>query len=1040
MRRRASKVDSTLHHVQAAVGLLRDIADDSDVSYLKPVAGISILILDIVHSAKTNREQCLQMVEQIYEIVCAIINACEANIENGLPSAMLHNISTFIQTLQNVHSFIRSQLDRGLINRIVRHVENTQQIDECKTALRHSMDLFSIQTGILNSVAVAEMHAATLNRHQQLLDYLADPEHDRKSIAGSLFSFQSVTSSSSSFALLPGNPKIFYGRESELQEIITSLLHPAAARVAILGPGGIGKSSLALSTLHHPEIIAKFGLNRHFVSCDAAGSAVELVSHVGSFFDLKQSNTLKGIVKHFNATATPVLLVLDNLETSWEPPESRNGVEEFLSTLTDIKHLSVIITMRGVERPAKTKWSRPFLGPLLPLSDFAARQTFLDIADDVEDEHQLREILSFTDNLPLAVSLMANLVAHEGCTELISRWQTQKTFLLSEGFGKESNLAQSIALSLTSQRMTSHPAALQLLSLLSILPDGLSDHVLKQLMSSFENLLKSKATLIRTSLAYIDFDGRLKVLAPIREYVRSIHPPPAVLVQPVLEYFFDLIKLFDSYQHLPAGDLVARIASDLGNITSLVQIGLQPDNQRDTVKAAINCTISLAGFTRSTVLGSNEILRSITSMVENFGDTALLGRYLLELGRCQDKSLPVLSTLERAKECFEEVGSLTSIAEVYERLSFLHIMAANRVKAMEFDVLSFQVAEKTTDLSLRARICYTRARLRHVIGAYEEGIQLGRQCVSLAKSAGNIFYESQGNDIQARCLARMGNYGPAARCSDYSMELVQALGLDQTSSAGRDIMNARAEILLQKTEYRATREIYATMKEWVSNSGFGQIQLAYTLINIAVIDCATGNVDDVQELIDNSRSILNTVYAAGQGQAVCDLTQGDLEFTLMHFDKAEELYRRGLAFYGDNNAEMTVWALQKLGDIALARKDFAAALPQLITYFAFAHTTRNWKEVNASLQRIGDVFVSEGDDGTANSLFALALENFTMMDIHQSKADCMIRIGDIRRRSGDLKNARDWWTRAQPLFEKSSQANDVQQCQTRLLEYEDTRL
>ncbi|KAJ7478635.1 hypothetical protein B0H11DRAFT_1280095 [Mycena galericulata] len=1033
MHRRIPKSNAGLHHIQIAVGVLRDIAENSNVSYLKPVAGISALILDIVDSVKTNREQCLLMVEQIYEIVCAIINICENT--TGLSSAMLRSLSTLIEALQKVHSCIRNQLDRSLMKRIVRHIENTQQLDECKAALQHSMDVFGVQTSLLNSASVAEFHAKTVERHEKLLDILeAQSEQDRRSI--SLFSLQSG-SSSSSFTMLPGSPKIFHGRESELQNILSTLMMPGVARVAILGPGGIGKSTLSLAVLHHPEIVSKFGVNRKFISCEAAGSAVELVSLVASFFDLKQqSNATKGIVKHISALRSPVVLVLDNLETLWEPPSSRKGVEDFLDILTDLQNLSLIVTMRGIEKPSRVKWSRPFLAPLRPLTDAAARQTFVDIADEVQDEQQLREILSYADNLPLAVSLIANLVSFEGCEEVIRRWGNQKIALFSEGAGKGSSLEKSISLSLTSQRMTSNPDALQLLSLLSILPDGLSDHVLNQITFPFQNLLKVRSTLLRTSLAYTDFDGRLKALVPIREYVRQLHPPSDSLVQPLLGYFFDLVKLFDSYQALSSGNLLRQISSDLGNISSLLHIGLQAHNSRPTVEAAINCTISLARFTRATVLGSNEIFRSITSLVEEFGDKALLGMYFLERAYIADKNLPVLPSLERAKECFETTGDMANLALVYERLSFHYILTGNRAKAMEFDALSLQIAEVTSDAQLEAKICYARARVRHVIGSYKEGIQLGRQAATLAKATGNIFYEGQGHDVQSRCFARMGNYGEASSHSDQAMQLLQALGLDETSNAGRDMLNARAEILLQKTEYRATRDIYAKMKEWDSTPGFGQIQLAYTLINLAVIDCAMGNLEGVQELIDNSREILSIVYShQGQAQAVCDLTQGDLELALGRLDVAEAMYHRGLAFYLGNHAEMTVWAFQRLSDISLARKDSVAALPRLVTYFVFALTTQNWKEVNASLQRIGDLFVAEDDDETALNLFTLALENFTLMDIHQARADCMLRIGDIRRRGGNVKDGLDWWARALPLFEKSSQAADVKRCESRLHQY-----
>jgi hypothetical protein len=36
---------------------------------------------------------------------------------------------------------------------------------------------------------------------------------------------------------------------------------------------------------------------------------------------------------------------VDNLETVWEPLDSRGDVEEFLSLLTDIKHLTLIVSM-----------------------------------------------------------------------------------------------------------------------------------------------------------------------------------------------------------------------------------------------------------------------------------------------------------------------------------------------------------------------------------------------------------------------------------------------------------------------------------------------------------------------------------------------------------------------------------------------------------------------------------------------------------------------------------------------------------------------
>lgn len=149
--------------------------------------------------------------------------------------------------------------------------------------------------------------------------------------------------SSSTLSLFPPSPKIFHGREVELAAVVSSLLQEPA-RVAILGPGGIGKSSLALAALHHQDVVDRFSENRHFVSCEAALSSNDLVSAIATYLGLNESrNRAKAILKHFSALTVPSILLLDNFETPWEPAESRGQVEEFLSLLSDVLHLAIVV-------------------------------------------------------------------------------------------------------------------------------------------------------------------------------------------------------------------------------------------------------------------------------------------------------------------------------------------------------------------------------------------------------------------------------------------------------------------------------------------------------------------------------------------------------------------------------------------------------------------------------------------------------------------------------------------------------------------------
>ncbi|KAJ7034358.1 P-loop containing nucleoside triphosphate hydrolase protein, partial [Mycena alexandri] len=373
---------------------------------------------------------------------------------------------------------------------------------------------------------------------------------------------------------LPAEPKIFHGRDSELT-YIRKLFTQGTPRIAILGAGGMGKTSLARAALHCEEIVTKYHANRFFIACDTAASKVELAGLIGAHLGMKPGKDLtKAVLWHFT-NGPPSLLILDNLETLWEPVESRKELEEFLSLLTDIINLALVITMRGVERPAKVQWTRPFLLPLQPLAQDAARKVFIDIADDRHSVEEVDQVLHLTGNMPLSISLLAHLVDMEGCTEILSRWETEKTSLISEGYDKRSNLELSISLSLSSPRITSMPHSQDLLALLSILPDGLSDAELKQGQFPIEDILGCKVALLRTALAYTDDHMRLKVLVPVREYMGRLLPPTDQMIRPLLTHFHELLELYITGFGKESGAFpIARITSNYTNIQNVLRYGL----------------------------------------------------------------------------------------------------------------------------------------------------------------------------------------------------------------------------------------------------------------------------------------------------------------------------------------------------------------------------------------------------------------------------------------------------------------------------------
>jgi hypothetical protein len=257
------------------------------------------------------------------------------------------------------------------------------------------------------------------------------------------------------------------------------------------------------------------------------------------------------------------------------------------------------------------------------LDQEAARDTFNDIADNRHNLEEVDRVLSLTDNMPLAISLLAHLVDTEGCTPVLLRWEEEKTSMLSEGFDKRSNLDLSISLSLSSPRFNSVPHSQELLSLLSMLPDGFSDAELVQSKLPIDNILACKVALIRTSLAYTDEHKRMKVLVPIREYMRESRPPGDHLLKPLLKHFQDLLELYvENHGTRSGSSIVARILSNFANIQNVLQNGLQQDHPY--LKDSIYCICHLSFFSRH---------------IGRCGTTALIGQVCNMLPQLHDHHL-----------------------------------------------------------------------------------------------------------------------------------------------------------------------------------------------------------------------------------------------------------------------------------------------------------------------------------------------------------------------------------------------------------------
>ncbi|KAJ7848691.1 hypothetical protein B0H13DRAFT_1906639 [Mycena leptocephala] len=726
------------------------------------------------------------------------------------------------------------------------------------------------------------------------------------------------------------------------------------------------------------------------------------------------------------SSSSDCLLILDNLETLWEPVESRGKIEEFLSLLTGVDHLALVITMRGAERPAKVAWTHPFLPLLKPLEQAAARQTFIDIADNRHDPNEVDKVLSLTDNMPLAISLIAHLVDSEGCSHVLSCWEEEKTSLISEGYDRTSNLDLSISLSLSSPRLNLHSK--DLLSLLSMLPDGLSDVELVQSKFPIDNILGCKASLIRTTLAYSDEHKRLKALVPIREYMQKIQLPGDHLIRPLHKHFQELLEFFMEYRGTQSSSsTVARVSSNYSNIQNVLQNRLQQGHP-DLVNS-IYCTCYLNNFSQRIGQGTTSLIQQIQNVLPQPLDYRLEAYFIME--RLDSRASYPISKAEilasKALEHFKEFDDPDLKCKFYNVLATYYRIKGDPSSAMKFCVAAISLAISIGNTKMHSLGLSDLAWVKCSLGDYFAAQVHAKEAQRLAIISADLYREALALRIEAYCCSTLGNYTKAMSLCIRARSL---LGLCAMSHGTLDysIMTTQAEVHRHKSEYVEARSIHNTILEGTTIQN--PYNHGWALLNVAEIDVMlSAPMDDVQRNCDRARKVLDPAGDV-EGVTLCDVNLADLYLREGNSLAAKNVLTRCLKMTPESS-QIQTYCLERLGNASCWGG--LDGMSCWTTVF-LVHSLKRKEKIGIykALRSFGDIFLAQYDEHTAISLFTVVLEGFTEMDVHHSRAECMLRFADISMGHSEPLKAVDFWERARPLFERSSQAKQVQHINERL--------